>query len=449
MKQATQHSRVVMASTIGNIMEWFDFISFGYLMGIISKHFFPSIGTASGLLLSTATFGVSFLARPLGAVLLGAYADRNGRRRGLFLVMLLMSVSTFLITFAPTYQMIGIGATVLIVIARVIQGISAGGEFGCGTAMLIEHAPKERKGLFGSFMLMSQAVAGTLAAVCGLLITQFLSPAQLDSWGWRLPFALGLLLAPIGLYIRRNVEESAEFKTAVRTEDSITFMQFLARYPKANLIGTGMSVGINIVQIFFNVYMPVYATKSLGLPAQAAFLAVALSGVARIITTPLFGMLADRWGRRNAMIYGCAANVIAVMPCLIWLHASPGFATLLTIELIISIFTQIVNAATPTALAELFPATVRSRGLSVTYNVAVTLFGGTAPFVITWLVAQTGNDLMPGYYATAGMIISLVCSCLIPSRTRFATDTTDAGERRATAPPAADDTRAQFRTRSY
>jgi len=449
MNKAIQHSRIVMASTIGNVMEWFDFISFGYLMGIISKHFFPSNGMASGLLLSTATFGVSFLARPLGAVLLGAYADRNGRRRALFLVMMLMSVSTCMITFAPTYQTIGIGATVLIVIARVLQGISAGGEFGCGTAMLIEHAPKEKKGLFGSFMLMSQAVAGTLAAACGFLITEFLSPAQLDSWGWRLPFALGLLLAPIGLYIRSNVGESAEFTKAVQKNGSITFMQFLGRYPKANLIGVGMSVGINVVQVFFNVYMPVYATRSLHLTAQSAFLAVALSGVVRIVTTPFFGMLADRWGRRNTMIYGCLANAIAVVPCLIWLHASPSFATLLTIELFISVLTQIVNAATPTALAELFPTTVRSRGLSVTYNLAVTLFGGTAPFVITWLVAQTGNDLMPGYYATAGMILSLICSCLIPSRALFASDTSDTAERQSTAQPAGDETPGHLRTRLH
>lgn len=435
MKNAGQQRRVVVASTIGNVMEWFDFISFGYLMGIISKHFFPSGGVATGLLLSTATFGVSFLARPLGAVLLGAYADQKGRRSALFLVMMLMSLSTCMITFAPTYQTIGVGATVLLVIARIIQGISGGGEFGCGTAMLIEHAPQEKKGFFGSFMLMSQAVAGTLAATCGFVITQYLSPAQLDSWGWRLPFALGLLLAPIGLYIRRNVAETAEFNTAIHTSESITFMQFLERYPKANLIGIGISAGINIVQVFFNVYMPVYATKMLSLPAQSAFLAVALSGIARIVTTPLFGLLADRWGRRNAMVYGCAANAIAIVPCLVWLHASPGFATLLTIELIVSVLTQIVNAATPTALAELFPTTVRSRGLSVTYNVAVTLFGGTAPFVITVLVAQTGNDLMPGYYATAGMILSLVCSWLLPSRTQnaFAQQVDDTGP---TSPPA-------------
>ena len=273
MKNARHHSRIVLASTIGNIMEWFDFISFGYLMGVISKHFFPSDGLASGLLLSTATFGVSFLARPIGAVVLGAYAAWKGRRSALFLVMMLMSVSTCMITFAPTYQTIGAGATVLLVVARVIQGVSAGGEFGSGTAMLIEHAPQKLKGFFGSFMLMSQAVAGTLAAACGFLITQYLSAAQLDSWGWRLPFALGLLLAPIGLYIRRNVAETAEFSSTVRTGDSITFMQFLARYPKANLIGIGLSAGINVVQVFFNVYMPVYATKMLSLPARSAFLA--------------------------------------------------------------------------------------------------------------------------------------------------------------------------------
>lgn len=416
MNEARNQRRVIMASTIGNIMEWFDFISFGYLMGIISKHFFPATGNASALLLSTATFGVSFLARPLGAVILGAYADKRGRRSALFVVMMLMSLSTFLITFSPTYQTIGVWATVIVVVARIIQGISAGGEFGSGTAMLIEHAPKEKKGLFGSFMLMSQAVAGTMAATCGFLITQYLSPEQLDSWGWRLPFALGLLIAPIGLYIRRNVAETSEFQSAIREGESISFMQFLRRYPKENLIGTGLSVGINIVQVFFNVYMPIYATKAFGIPAQSAFLAVALSGVARVFMTPLFGMLADRWGRRKIMVIGCAANALAIVPCLVWLHASPSFSTLLAIELLISVLTQVVNAATPTALAELFPAAVRSRGLSVTYNVAVTLFGGTAPFVITWLVETTGDNLAPGYYATAGMVLSLFCSLLISPR---------------------------------
>jgi MFS family permease len=413
MKSVANYRVPVIASTIGNVMEWFDFISFGYLMGLITKHFFPNQGGAGGLLLASATFGVSFVARPVGAVILGVYADRAGRRAALFLTMMLMTVSAALITLSPTYASIGISATVIMVLARVIQGVSAGGDFGSGTAMLVEYAPRDMKGLFGSFMLFSQAIAGTMAATSGYLITELLSPTELDSWGWRLPFAFGLLIAPIGLYIRRHVAETEEFTAAIKSEKKKTLLEFLQEFPVQILVGTGLSTGITIVQIFFNVYMPVYAVMELHVTAKAAFLAVALSGVVRIVSTPFFGAMSDRGGRRRMMIAGCALNMIAVMPCLLWLTAYPSFQTLLAVEFVISILTQIVNGAIPTALSELFPTVVRAQGLSISYNTAITIFGGTAPLVITWLVARSANELMPGYYLTFGMALSLTCAFLL------------------------------------
>ncbi|NML34190.1 MFS transporter [Paraburkholderia antibiotica] len=405
--------RVVLASTIGNVLEWYDFISFGFLMGIVAKHFFPSSSAASGLLLASATFGVSFFARIFGAVVLGVYADRVGRKAALFLVMNMMFVSTVLITFCPTYSSIGIWASIIMLVARVLQGISAGGDFGGGTAMLVEFAPENRKGFFGSFMLFSQAVAATLASAAGYLVTNLLAPEQLDSWGWRLPFAVGLIIAPVGIYIRRHIEEPAEFKATLQARNRKSFGAFLVEFRKPIFIGIGLATGVNIVQIFFNVYMPSYAVRELHLAAPSAFLAVMLGGIARMLTTPGFGVLADHWGRRKTMVYGCVLTTLSVFPGLIWLQASPVFFTLLTVELIVNVLAQIVNAAMPTALAELFPTEVRSQGLSVCFNGAVTLFGGTTPFIVTWFVSQTGNQLVPGYYATAGMLFSLACAFMI------------------------------------
>lgn len=419
MSSVVRYRTAIIAATIGNAMEWFDFISFGYLLALITKHFFPKAGGGGGLLLASATFGVSFVARPVGAVILGVYAGRAGRRAALFLTVMLMAFATALITFSPTYTSIGISATIIVVLARVIQGISAGGDFGSGTAMLVECAPSDVKGLFGSFMLFSQAVAATMAATCGYLITELLSPRQLDSWGWRLPFAFGLLIAPIGLYIRRNVAETNEFAQAIKAQNTSTFLEFVKGFPVPILVGTGLSAGINIVQIFFNVYMPVYAVRELHIPAGAAFLAVALSSLVRIVATPVFGAMSDRHGRRPVLIAGCVLNIFAVVPCLIWLTRHPSFYTLLAVESIVGVLTQIVNGATPTALAELFPTTVRAQGLSISYNAAVTLFGGTAPVVITWLVARNGNELMPGYYATSGVALSLVCALLLTRKPWF------------------------------
>lgn len=409
--------RVVLASTIGNVLEWYDFISFGFLMGIVARHFFPSSSAASGLLLASATFGVSFFARIFGAVVLGVYADRVGRKAALFLVMNMMFVSTALITFCPTYDSIGIWASIIMLIARVLQGISAGGDFGGGTAMLVECAPENRKGFFGSFMLFSQAVAATLASAAGFLVTNLLTPDQLNNWGWRLPFAVGLIIAPVGIYIRRNIEEPAEFRSALKTRDRKSFGTFLAEFRRPIFIGVGLATGVNIVQIFFNVYMPSYAVRELHITAQSAFLAVTLAGIARMVTTPGFGVLADHWGRRKTMVYGCTLTTLSVLPCLIWLRASPNFSTLLAVELIINVLAQIVNAAMPTTLAELFPIEVRSQGLSVCFNGAVTLFGGTTPFIVTWFVSRTGDQLVPGYYATAGMLFSLACAFLIARKT--------------------------------
>lgn len=377
-------------------------------MGIITKHFFPGSDSASALLLASATFGVSFIARPIGAIVLGIYADTAGRKSALFVVMMLMAVSTAMITFTPTYESIGIFATISIVLARFLQGISAGGDFGSGTAMLVESAPDSKKGLFGSLMLMSQAFAGTMAALCGYAITTFFTPAQLDGWAWRLPFALGLLIVPVGIYIRLKIDEPEEFAKSSTGEGDISFLRFLNKYRSQIFTGIGICVGVNIVQIFFNVYMPVYAVKELGMTSQDAFLAVAISGIVRIIATPIFGALADVWGRKHVLLFGCLLTATAILPCLHWLETTPTLTTLIIVEVIISILTQIVNGATPTALTDLFPTEVRSRGLSVCYNIAVTLFGGSTPFVITWLVAQTHDRLMPGHYATLGMIISLL-----------------------------------------
>jgi MFS family permease len=414
MKELFKHRRVILASTIGNVLEWYDFIAFGFLMGLISDHFFPAGAGSSAVLLTAATFGVSFVARPVGGILLGIYADRAGRKAAMMMVITMMTLATALIAFAPTYAQAGVAATVIMVLARILQGVSAGGEFGSATSMLVEFAPAHRKGLFGSFQMLAQAVAGVLAALAGVLVTQGLTPAQLDSWGWRLPFLLGLLIGPIGFYIRNHIEEPEVFCIARQREPALPFVRLLSGYWREIIIGSGLVAGSTIMQFVFNVFMPTYAMRYLKMAPSTPFIVIAVSGVVRILACPVFGALSDRVGRKSVLGWGFLLSLLAVWPCFAWLNATPTLATLLLIELLFGLLGAAVLGPLSTALAEMFPVHGRSSGLSVSYNVSTTLFGGFTPFVVTWLIVTTGDRMAPAYYVIFGILLGLVATLALP-----------------------------------
>src|SRR6201996_5978304 len=290
--------RAVVAASIGNALEWFDLVVYGFFAVIIAKLFFPAGNDTVSLLLTLGTFGVSFFMRPLGAIVIGAYADRAGRKAALTLSILLMMCGTLIIAVLPTYQSIGLAAPVILVVARLMQGFSAGGEFGSATAFLAEHVPG-RRGFFASWQVASQGLTTLLAAIFGVVLTGHLSPEQLNTWGWRVPFIFGLLIGPVAWYIRTKLDETPEFLAAETTQTPIrdTFATQKLRL----FVGMGIVV-LGTVSTYLVLFMPTFAIKQLGLAPSVAFAAIALIGVIQLVFSPVVGHLSDRHGRVPIML---------------------------------------------------------------------------------------------------------------------------------------------------
>ncbi|VVE09027.1 MFS transporter [Pandoraea terrigena] len=395
--------RVIVSASIGNALEWFDLVVYGFFAVTIAKLFFPTGNDTVSLLLTLGTFGVSFFMRPLGAIVIGAYADRAGRKAALTLSILMMMVGTLLIALMPTYATIGVLAPVGIVAARMVQGFSAGGEFGSATAFLAEHAP-QRRGFFSSWQVASQGLTTLLAAGFGALLTGNLSPEAMMSWGWRVPFFFGLLIGPIAYYIRRRLDETPEFLDIEPTQSPLrdTFTSQKERL----LLAIGVVV-MATVATYLVLYMPTYAVKQLGLPSSAAFSAVLLTGVVQLIVAPIIGHWSDTHGRIKPMLTAAVALLVLVYPMFHWLDANPTFGALMAFQIVLGLLMTTYFGALPALLTELFPVQVRTTGLSLGYNIAATVFGGFAPFIITWLIGATGNKLAPSFYLIFAALISI------------------------------------------
>ncbi|WP_185633711.1 MFS transporter [Burkholderia sp. Bp9012] len=389
--------KTVIGSTIGNALEWYDFLIFGYLSVLIAKQFFPSDNPLTSLLLTTATFGVGFIFRPLAGVWIGMYADRRGRKAALSFVILLMFVSTAMLAFAPTYQQAGMWAPIIVVISRILQGISAGGEFGSATALLVELAPENRKGFYGSWQMFAQAIGSFMATLSAAMLTSWFPSDSLASWAWRLPFIVGLVIGPIGYWIRRNIDESDEFKEATK-QPSIPFRKLLTDYPVAMFISIALGGATNVMVYVLVGYLPIYAVQTLHLPVNTPFVVLAVTMPIRMIFVPIFGHLSDKLGRKQVMGTALALFIALVYPAFIWLSHSPGTVSLLVIELGFSVVMAAVLGPFAATAADLFPTSVRSTGMSLAYNLTAALLGGFSPFILTWLVARTGDLMMPAHY---------------------------------------------------
>ncbi len=395
--------RAVISASIGNALEWFDLVVYGFFAATISKLFFPTGDDTVSLLLTLGTFGVSFFMRPLGAIVIGAYADRAGRKAALTLSIVLMFVGTLMISVVPTYASIGLLAPAVLVLARMIQGFSAGGEFGSATAFLAEHAPN-RRGFFSSWQVASQGLTTVLAAGFGAVLTGTLSADQMNSWGWRIPFIFGLLIGPVAYYIRRHVDESPEFQ---RIEATSTPLRDAFSQQKLRLL---LAVGIVIlgtVSTYLVLFMPIYGVKQLGLPASVVFSATTMVGVIQMFLAPAIGHLSDRVGRVRLMTTAAVLMLLAIYPMFAFLAASPSFGTLLVVQIIFGTLMTSYFAPVPALLSELFPTHTRTTSLSLSYNTAVTIFGGFAPFILTWLISVTNDKLSPSYYLMFAAAISI------------------------------------------
>jgi len=396
--------RAVAAATIGNAFEWFDFIIYGFFAVMIARLFFPAGNEKASLLLTFASFGVTFVMRPVGAVVLGHLADRHGRKAGMTLSISMMMAGTAITAFAPTYTFIGIFAPITIAAARMIQGFSAGGEFGSATVFLAEQNPK-RRGLYASWQLAGQGLATVLATGFGAALNGLLTAEQMGMWGWRIPFLFGLLIGPIGYYIRRHVDETSEFRSAQTTSAPLweTFSSGKTRL----LVAIGTIVLVTVAA-YTAVYMPTYAIRELGLPPVGGFLATMLAGAIQIVMIPLVGALSDKLGRLPIATVAIVAILLTAHPLFARLVAAPTIESLLLVQAILGVFVAAYAGAIPALISELFPIRMRTTAVSTSYSVAVAIFGGFAPFIIAWLIDVTGSHLAPSYYLMFAAAVSLL-----------------------------------------
>jgi MHS family proline/betaine transporter-like MFS transporter len=396
-------ARAIAAASIGNALEWFDLIIFGFLSLTIAKNFFPSNDGTASLLLTFATFGISFVIRPLGGIFIGIYADRAGRMKAMTLAAGLMMVGTAMIAFMPSFASIGYLAPAGIVVARLMQGFAAGGEFASATAFLAEQSKKNR-GFFASWQVASQGLTTLLASAAGYALARWLEPAELESWGWRLPFLFGMMIGPVALYIRLYVPETTEFQEMAPSEAPLR--ETLKNQRAALLIAIGASI-LATVSTYVVLFMPTFAVRELGIGAQDAFVATLTLGVIQMVLSPVFGWWGDRTGRIPIMLATAVGMLLLIWPMFYLLVTVHTATAMLLVQIVFGILMTGYFASQPALLSDLFPARTRSTGMSLAYNIAVTLFGGFAPFIIASLIQLTGSKMAPGYYVMIAAALSI------------------------------------------
>lgn len=406
----------IAAAVVGNALEWYDFIVFGFLTVIISRLFFPAESQYASLLLTTATFGVGFFMRPVGGFLLGVYADRKGRKPALLLIIILMTIAIALIGFAPTYASIGVGAPMIIVLARLLQGFATGGEFGSATTFLVECAPPHRRGFYGSWQYVGQGLALLLGALFGAMVTRGLTAEAIDNWGWRVPFLFGLILGPVGYFIRRHLDESPAFIEA--QEETHRSDTAFGGYLKPGAVSVGLISSATISFYVILVYMPTFARTQLHLSLDDAFLAQSISLACMVLVIPFSGALSDRIGRRPIILCALLLYLAVTYPLFHWLYESPSFARLAVTQISLCSILGVFFGPLSTAVAEQFPVRARSTSLGITSNIAVMVFGGFAQLFVTWLIQVTGSPIAPSFYVIFGASVGVIASLFLMDTVR-------------------------------
>jgi MFS transporter, MHS family, proline/betaine transporter len=376
--------------------------------------FFPAADEAVSLLVTFGTFGASFLARPVGAIFLGAYGDRKGRKAALTLSILLMTIGTGLMTIMPSYSTLGLLSPVLVVAARLLQGFSVGGEFASSTAFLVEHRP-DRAGFFASWQWASQGLAALIATGFGVLLTNTMTAADLQAWGWRIPFAFGLLIGPVGYYVRSRMEETPEFVEAGAARAPIR--DLLAKQWDRLLLATGAVIASTSSQ-YMIVYMPTYAIRELHLPQSVGFIAAMLAAGLQAVVVPLVGLWVDKVGQTPIMIGAAILVAVSAYPAFVLLGANASLPVLIAMVCCLGLLKSFYSGALPSLMAKIFPTATRVSGMSLSYNAGVAIFGGFAPLIAQTLIDVTGSKLAPSYYLIGTSLLSLVAVIILQRRYR-------------------------------
>lgn len=394
----------VTAAILGNALEFYDFTVYAAFATWLAKAFFPTDNPKVGLLLAVATFGVGFVARPLGAILIGAYADRFGRRPAMTLTIWLMAIGSGMIGLLPTYAEIGVLAPILLVFARLLQGFSTGGEMGPATTYLLESAPAHRKYFFGSWQLASQNMGSLISGLIGLLVALLITPQATDSWGWRLPFLFGILIAPVGYYIRRNLDETMD---AEQVHDSMktVLSEVLFGHWKKILLCILVISGATITQYFF-LYTATYALNTLHYGQGWSMAGTFANGLTGMVFSLVGGVLADRFGVKRVAVYPRLILAVLLYPVLLLVVSSGSPLVLVICMAALMAIHASCSSAALALIPLIFPAAVRTSGLAIAYALGVTIFGGTAQIVFTWVIGATGDRLSWVWYIVAMSIVS-------------------------------------------
>jgi MHS family proline/betaine transporter-like MFS transporter len=400
----TSARRAILAAGIGNVLEYYDFGIYGFVATVIARKFFPGTDPTAALLATFAAFGVGFLARPVGGIVLGRLGDVAGRKAALILTIVLMVIGTAGIGLIPSYASIGVLAPVLLVLCRILQGLSAGGEWGNSTAFIVEWSPAGRRGYFGSFSQASVVGGVLLASAVAALLNSLFTAAAIDAWAWRLPFLIGAALLPIGLWLRAGIDETPRFRAeqAGQTTGLADLGTPFGMMAKA----FGFTIIWTVAYYVMLTYLPTFTQKYAGLSPTAALWSNTVALVVLAAAIPVMGALSDRIGRKRLLLTCCAGFVVLSYPgFLLMLSGVPAYGVTL-IQIGFNLVIATFSGPGPAALVELFPTRSRTSLMSVSYALAVAIFGGFAPFIATWLIQVTGTPIAPTYYLIASGLVS-------------------------------------------
>lgn len=413
------NKKVIFGASLGNGLEIFDFTVYSFFAAIIGKLYFPSDSAYGSLLMSVAVFGVGFVVRPLGSMILGSYADRCGRKAAMLRTILLMGLGTAFIAFTPTYEQIGIIAPIMIVLGRLLQGFAAGGEVGSATTLLLESAGANQKGFFVSWQSISQGISSLIGASIAMTLTYFLSEESLYSWGWRIPFFIGLLIIPVGLFIRKHIDETyASSKDAVSDISKRNpVLEVLTTHIKDFILGVLIIMSGTVMVYIVLLYMPTYMMQTAHISPTVSYLFSCVAGIVQIVAVYACARYIDKVKNyKKAMILSVVMGLLLVYPTF-WFLMAPNLLWVAIIFRMLIIFALGINMLASTMLIiEALPRHVRATGTSMIYAFGVTLFGGSAQLIVTWLLKITDNPMSPAWYLIVMLAISLVATCVFKER---------------------------------
>lgn len=413
MASSTGTGKAIFRVVSGNFLEMFDFMVFGFYATAIAKTFFPTDSAFASLMLALATFGAGFLMRPLGAIFLGAYIDRHGRRKGLIITLALMAMGTVLIACVPGYSTLGVLAPLLVLLGRLLQGFSAGVELGGVSVYLAEIATPGRKGFFVSWQSASQQAAVVFAGLLGVGLNHWLSPEEMGEWGWRIPFLIGCMIVPVIFVIRKSMQETPEFEARKHHPTLREIVRSVGQ--NFGLVIGGMALVIMTTVSFYLItaYTPTFGKAELNLTDLQALLVTVCIGLSNFFWLPVMGSLSDKIGRKPLLLGSTILAILTAYPALSWLVANPSFSHLLIVELWLSFLYGSYNGAMVVALTEIMPIEVRTTGFSLAYSLATATFGGFTPAACTYLIHVLDNKAAPGLWLTGAAVMGLIATVVL------------------------------------